>query len=65
VLGDDIVARGGAGGDDHGKFVGVLDLVHMRAILYPDGAASRGASTRLHRRRRIVDFRTDRRLFGK
>jgi hypothetical protein len=157
VLGDDIVARGGAGGDDHGEFVGVLDLVHMRVILYPDGAeslsmedavpsvvylskcrghvaggvavgcgsgdgagrrvahanddaraviltgargsfcsgldlrdgeddvgggggglvvlsrdenvsfvhASRGASTRLRRRRRIVDFRTDRRLFGK
>jgi hypothetical protein len=40
VLGDDIVARGGAGGDDHGEFVGVLDLVHMRVILYPDGAES-------------------------
>ena len=40
VLGDDIVAGGGAGGDDHGEFVGVLDLVHMRAILYPDGAES-------------------------
>jgi len=36
------VAGGGAGGDgdDHGEFVGVLDLVHMRAILYPDGAES-------------------------
>ena len=34
------MARGGAGGDDHGEFVGVLDLVHMRAILYPDGAES-------------------------
>ena len=34
------MARGGAGGDDHGEFVGVLDLVHMRVILYPDGAES-------------------------
>ena len=26
----------GGGGDDHGEFVGVLDLVHMRVIVYPD-----------------------------
>ena len=28
----------GGGGDDHGEFVGVLDLVHMRVIVYPDDA---------------------------
>ena len=28
----------GGGGDDHGEFVGVLDLVHMRVIIYPDNA---------------------------
>jgi elongation factor G len=37
-LGDDIVAGGAA--DDHGEFVGVLDLVQMRAIVYPDDAES-------------------------
>ncbi|KAL3809534.1 hypothetical protein ACHAXA_010042, partial [Cyclostephanos tholiformis] len=35
---DDIVAGGMVGTDDHGEFVGVLDLVHMRAILYPSDA---------------------------
>jgi elongation factor G len=33
---EDIVA--GGGGDDHGDFVGVLDLVHMKVIIYPDDA---------------------------
>lgn len=36
LLGEDIVAGGGM--DDHGEFVGVLDLVHMRAIVYPGDA---------------------------
>ena len=56
----------GGGGGGGAELTTCADLVVLsRAATVSFVHASRGASTRLRRRRRIVDFRTDRRLFGK
>ena len=56
----------GGGGGGGAELTTCADLVVLsRDANVSFVHASRGASTRLRRRRRIVDFRTDRRLFGK
>jgi uncharacterized spore protein YtfJ len=64
--GEDDVGGGGGGGGGGAELTTCADLVVLsRDENVSFVHASRGASTRLRRRRRIVDFRTDRRLFGK
>jgi hypothetical protein len=56
----------GGGGGGGAELTTCADLVVLsRDANVSFVHASRGASTRLRRRRCIVDFRTDRRLFGK